>query len=73
MLFVIISKKGIHYLYKAVIEKQYLKTICHHQETLAMPNSDPWYECFFPTLRIMIDSYSTQWLYGLIYFIYISF
>ena len=33
-------------------------TVCHHLASLVMPNGDPWDRYFYPTFKLMIDSYS---------------
>ena len=33
-------------------------TVCHHSASLVMPNGDPQGGFFYPTLTLMIDSYS---------------
>ena len=33
-------------------------TICHHSASLVMAIGDPWDGLFYPTLTLMIDSYS---------------
>ena len=33
-------------------------TVCHHSASLVMPNGDPRDRFFYPTLTLMIDSYS---------------
>ena len=54
-----VSKKRIHYLGEGRIENPSLRiTVCHHFASLAMPNSDPQDGIFYPTLTLMIDSYS---------------
>ena len=33
-------------------------TVCHHLASLVMPNGDPCDGLFYPTLTLVIDSYS---------------
>ena len=35
--------------------------LCHHSASLMMPNGDPWDEFFYPTLRLMINSYNLSY------------
>ena len=36
-------------------------TICHHSASIVMSNSDPRDGFFYPTLTLMIDSYTVVW------------
>ena len=44
-------------------------TVCHHSASLMMPNGDPRDRFFYPTLTLMIDSYSLHIVH---YFIYVN-
>ena len=35
-------------------------TVCHHSARLVMPNSDPRYGFFYPTLTLMVDIYNLK-------------
>ena len=35
-------------------------TVCHHKASLVMPNGDPQDIFFYPTLTLMMDSYSLE-------------
>ena len=53
------QEKRIHYLCEDGIEKSVPHvTVCHHSASLVMPISDPRDRFFYPTLTLLIDSYS---------------
>ena len=58
MLYLMVSKNKIHYLFGDGIDKSYPRDhCCHHSESLVMPISDPWERFFHHILTFMMDSY----------------
>ena len=54
------ARKRINYSCEGRIEKNTSLgiTVCHHSANLMMPNGDPRDGLFYPTLTLLIDSYS---------------
>ena len=58
MRYLMVSKNK-HHLSEDGIENPSLAiTVCHHSASLVMPNGDPRDGFFYPTLTLMMDSYS---------------
>ena len=63
MMYLVMSKKRIHYSCEGGIENPYLViTICHHSASLVMPIGDPRDGFFYPTLTLMMDTYNIKWV-----------
>ena len=58
MRYLVMSKKQIYYFCEDGIENLSLKiTVCHNSASLMMKISNPWDRFFYPTLKLMMDSY----------------